>query len=261
MTDTETVSPSSETVATDNVTAPLENSTLGLDSLVSTLTPDQLAAFIAAIPADTLRGLATNQEHPLGKITQSEADRRMESWRQTELRSKEAEKRQTDAAARAHWLDTAPDDEVAAKLREEQQLNRMSQQVQYQHFVTMFQELKSTIDTLTPDRRAKVQAFVESPGADEQWYKLPTLVNQMSNEQQREDLESKAKSTRETEDARRTAAAVSSAPPTDVGKGAATSAGKTTADLLRDPNSDIRSVAQALSDMGIKVPAKLLKKE
>lgn len=257
MPDDEVVTPSSDSVPNDTP----ENSTPSLDTLVSTLTADQLASFLAAVPADTLRGIAVNQEHPLGKVVQSEADRRMESWRQTDLRNKEAERRRAEAAARQQWLETAPDEEVAAKLREETNLNRLTEQVRYQQFVTMFQELKPVIDGLSPDRRAKVAAFVQSPGADEQWYKLPTLVYGEYNSQQRETEEATRRAASEAESARKTAAAVSTAPPTDVGKGATKAAGPSTADLLRDQSSDLRDVAQALHDMGVRVPSKLLKKE
>jgi len=263
MTTPEIVPTTSAPVEVEATTATPETPESSLDKLVSTLTADQLAQFLAQIPQDTLRALAGNQKHPLGAVVQSEADRRMESWRQNELRRQNTERQQTEAVARQRWLETAPDDEVAARIRDEQRTAQLSERMRYQQFVAMFNELKPMINSLPPERRAKVEAFIQSPGADEQWFKLPTLVYSEYDEHQSATAAATARTAAETDSARQTAAAVSSAPPTDVNRGTPAPAGSQTNDLLRDfgegRTSDLKSAAAALHEMGVKVPTKLLK--
>ena len=234
-----------------------EQPTVSLDSLVSVLTPDQLQSLISAVPEDTLRQMARNQETSLGKVTQSEADRRMESWRQTQLRTDAERKAQEQRMQRQRWLETAPDDEVAARIRQEQNLASVEERVRYNQYVTMFAEMRPFIEALPEERRAKIQEFVSSPGAESQWQKLPTLVMKEYNEHQDAARNAKAASEREATEARRTATAVNQAPPADVGKGATVSGGnRETGDGARD---DVREVARRLHEAGHKVPAAFLK--
>lgn len=234
-----------------------EQNAVSLDNLVSVLTSEQLQSLIAAVPEDTLRQMARNQEHPLGKITQSESDRRMESWRQTQLRTQAENQAAAHRANRQRFLETAPDDEVAARVRDEARFSTIEENVRYNQYVAMFNELKPAIEALPPERRARVTEFVQSPNAEAQWYKLPTLVMEQHNEHQRELVNKQRESERETSEARQVANAVTKAPPTDVGKGAVVSGGSAaTGDGARD---DVRTVAQRLHEAGVKVPFVFLK--
>ncbi len=162
-----TVEPSEPQVETG---AP-ESPEVSLDKLVGVLTPDQLQSLISAVPEDTLRQMARNQETTLGKVTQSESNRQMESWRQTELRRDAERKAQEQRQNRQRWLETAPDDEVAARIRQETNLASVEERVRYEQYVAMFTEMKPFIESLPPERRAKVQEFVGSPNAESQWQK------------------------------------------------------------------------------------------
>ena len=255
MADTEsTVTPSEP--QPEQVVTP-ETAEVSLDKLVGVLTPDQLQSLISAVPEDTLRQMARNQETPLGKVTQSESNRQMESWRQTELRKQAEQRANEQRQQRQRWLETAPDDEVAAHARQQANLATVEERVRYEQYVTMFTEMRPYIESLPPERRAKVQEFVSSPGAESQWQKLPTLVMKEYNEYQDMERNAKAASEREAVEARRTATAVTQAPPADVGKGATVSGGnRETGDGARD---DIRTVAARLHEAGIKVPPGYLK--
>lgn len=153
-------------------------------------------------------------------------------------------------------METAPDDEVAARVRQEQSLASVEERVRYDQYVAMFQEMRPFIEALPPERRAKVQEFVSAPNAEREWQKLPTLVMKEYNEHNLESERAAAAREREAAEARRTAAAVTAA-SADVGKGAQVSGGnRETGDGARD---DVREVARRLHEAGIKVPPGFLK--
>mgnify|MGYP001615990392 CR=1 FL=1 len=253
--------PDNEIVGTPSETpAPAETPEtppVSLDSLVGVLTSDQLQSLIAAVPEDTLRQMARSQEHTLGKVVQSESNRQMESWRQNELRKQTSERELAQRAQRSRWLETAPDDEVASRMRDEAKLASVEENVRYQNYVAMFTEMRPFIDSLPEERRAKVTEFVQSPNAEREWHRLPTLIMREYNEHQDAQRNAKATSEREAIEARRTATAVAQPAPADVGRGATVSGGGTTqGDGRRD---DVRTVAQRLSELGVKVPPHFLK--
>jgi len=98
---------------------------------------------------------------------------------------------------------------------------------------------------------------VQSPGAESQWQKLPTLIMKEYNEHLDSVRSAKDASEREAVEARRTAAAVTQSPPADVGKGATVSGGNREQGDGR--SDDIRTVAARLHELGVKVPPGFLK--
>lgn len=228
-----------------------------LESLVNVLSPEQLQSFIAAVPEDKLRQMARDQQHPIGKVIQSEADRRMESWRQTQLRANADKAAAEQRAQRQRFLETAPDDEVAARVREEARLASIEETVRYNQYVSMFTELKPFIESLPEERRAKIAEFVSNPNAEREWYKLPTLVMKEHNDYQASLTNATAQAAREAEEARTTAAAATTPSAADLGRGAMVSGGSAAKGDGR--TDDIRTVAQRLSEAGVKVPAGFLK--
>ena len=235
-----------------------------LEALISTLTADQWQALLDSAPEEVVRTKASLQNTTLGRFVQSEADRRMESWRLGELKRRQAEGAKAEEQRRRQWLESAEPDEIATRVREDARLADVRSQVQMDNFVQMFTELRPDIEALPPERRARIEAFIQSPDSDRVWYKLPRLLQDEQRAHERGLTEKAETDKRATAEARTTATAIRNAPATDVGRGAVAPSGTSVNDRLREfgaGGGDIHDAAQALADMGIKVPRHLLKKK
>ena len=256
MPDIEDQSVTSPASITTNGDEPVEQQAQNLETLASVLTAEQWQTLMASVPEEVLRTAAVNQQHPLGRVVQSESNRQMESWRQNELNRQKAEKAKADVAARQHWLETAPADEVVERIRTENAQAAMQQQIQIQQFQALFNELNPLIASLPEARKARVHEFILRPDADQQWFKLPGLVHSELKAHERDVEQQRSKLEREKQEALSTAKAVQGAPPTDVGKGSAPAGGTTGVDLLRSYGSgesdDTAGAIEALKALGVK---------